>query len=65
MRHDSVGYRGQKCFDDGFDDDASSWEFQLFRPDGRHLIATSVRRLPQPLIIETFDASGVVFDALG
>ena len=39
-------------FDEGFDDDPQSWDFRFFRPDERHLIATAVRRSPDPLVIE-------------
>ena len=44
-------------FDAGFDDDRETWDFQLFRPDGQHLIATAVRRTAAPLRIEVADAA--------
>jgi 4'-phosphopantetheinyl transferase len=51
-------------FDPDFDDDAESWDFRLFRPDERHLIATSVRRCSTPLLIEIADADELVFHCL-
>ncbi len=51
-------------FDHDFEDDAETWDFRLFRPDDRHLIATSVRRCLTPLIIETTRAEKLVFHSL-
>ena len=44
-------------FAEGFDDRADAWDFRLFRPDERHVIATSVRRAATPLVIEVTDAA--------
>jgi 4'-phosphopantetheinyl transferase len=44
-------------FAEGFDDSADAWDFRLFRPDERHVIATSVRQASAPLIIEITDAA--------
>jgi 4'-phosphopantetheinyl transferase len=51
-------------FDDGFDDDRETWDFGLFHPDDRHLIATAVRRTKAPLRIEIADGEEVVARAL-
>jgi 4'-phosphopantetheinyl transferase len=51
-------------FDEGFDDNAATWEFQLLRPDTRHLIATSVRRKAAPLVIQRFEASRLISEIL-
>jgi len=46
-------------FDPGFADDPAVWDFQLFRPDSQHLIATAVEGLPgTTLIVEPLDAAG-------
>lgn len=45
-------------FDRGFRDDPAAWDFQLFHPDGQHVIATAVERLSEsPLTVETRDAA--------
>ena len=51
------GDRATVRFAEGFDDSAEAWDFRLFRPDERHVIATSVRRARAPLIIEIADAA--------
>jgi 4'-phosphopantetheinyl transferase len=45
------------CFAEGFDDSAEAWDFRLFRADDRHVIATSVRRGPAPLVIDVINAA--------
>lgn len=44
-------------FAEGFDDRAEAWDFRLFRPDERHVIATSVRHAPARLVIDVTDAA--------
>jgi 4'-phosphopantetheinyl transferase len=44
-------------FAEGFDDRPEAWDFRLFRPDERHVIATSVRYAGRPLVIEMTDAA--------
>lgn len=44
-------------FAEGFDDRAEAWDFRLFRPDERHVIATSVRLAPAPLVIDVTDGA--------
>jgi len=51
------GDRASVRFAEGFDDSAEAWDFRLFRPDERHVIATSVRRAGAALIIEVTDAA--------
>jgi len=51
-------------FDERFDDRAEAWDFRLFRPDERHVIATSVRRTAAPVAVEVADASELVRRAL-
>jgi 4'-phosphopantetheinyl transferase len=51
------GYRAAVCFAEGFDDRAETWDFRLFRPDERHVIATSVRHGGAPPVIEMIDAA--------
>ncbi|MBV8732891.1 MAG: 4'-phosphopantetheinyl transferase superfamily protein [Acidobacteriia bacterium] len=52
-------------FEKDFADDPETWDFRLFRPDARHLIATSVRRSELPLTIEIRDAEDLVARAVG
>lgn len=51
------GGRATVRFAEGFDDRAEAWDFRLFRPDERHVIATSVRHTPAPLVIDVTDAA--------
>ena len=44
-------------FAEGFEDRAEAWEFRLFRPDQRHVIATSIRRAAAPVVIDVIDAA--------
>jgi 4'-phosphopantetheinyl transferase len=48
-------------FDPGFPDDAARWSFQLFRPDGEHIMATSLERVgSEAAVIEKGDGNDVV-----
>jgi 4'-phosphopantetheinyl transferase len=58
------GNTAEVRFEPGFDDDAKTWDFRLFRLVEEHLIATAIRRTPKPLEIQTFDASSLVARAL-
>lgn len=51
------GNRAAVCFAEGFDDRAETWDFRLFRPDERHVIATSVRHSGAPPVIQMIDAA--------
>jgi 4'-phosphopantetheinyl transferase len=51
-------------FEQGFDDDPATWDFRLFQPDARRLIATAVRRSCAPLTFHTNDAEELVARAL-
>jgi 4'-phosphopantetheinyl transferase len=44
-------------FAEGFEDREETWDFRLFRPDERHVIATSIRRAVAPVVIEITDAA--------
>jgi len=44
-------------FAEGFEDRAETWDFRLFRPDERHVIATSIRRTAAPVVIDVTDAA--------
>ena len=52
-------------FEKDFEDDPETWDFRLFRPDTRHLIATSVRRSELPLTIEIRNAEDLVHRTVG
>jgi 4'-phosphopantetheinyl transferase len=51
------GNRAAVGFAEGFDDRAQTWDFRLFYPDERHVIATSVRHGVAPPVIEMIDAT--------
>jgi 4'-phosphopantetheinyl transferase len=51
------GDRAAVRFAEGLDDRAETWDFRLFRPDERHVIATSIRRTAAPVVIDVTDAA--------
>jgi len=51
------GDRANVRFAEGFEDREETWDFRLFRPDERHVMATSIRRAPAPLVIDVTDAA--------